>query len=64
MPIDDGNDSNIKKIVEVRSRRNSNVDSFQSTLENFEVLDYTEAVEPIYENQTDESDYQTIYKSS
>ena len=64
MPIDDGNDSNIKKIVEVRSRRNSNVDSFQSTLENFEVLDYTEPVEPIYENQTDESDYQTIYKSS
>ena len=64
MPIDDDNDSNIKKIADVKSSRNSNVDSFQSTLENFAVLDYTEPVEPIYENQTDENDYQTIYNSS
>ena len=59
MPIDD-NDSNIKKISDIRSRRNSNVDSFQSALENFEVMDYTEP-EPIYENQQNENDYQTVY---
>ena len=62
MPIDD-NKSNIMKISDIRSRRHSNVDSFQSVTENIEIMDYTEP-EPIYENQENENDYyQTIYSN-
>ena len=57
MPIDD-NKSNIMKISDIRSRRHSNVDSFQSVTENIEIMDYTEP-EPIYENQENDY-YQTI----
>ena len=59
MPIDESK-SNITKISDIRSRRNSNVDSFQSALECIEVMDYTKP-EPIYENQQNENDYQTVY---
>ena len=61
MPIDD-NVSNITKISDIRSRRHSNVDSFQSATENIEVMDYTKP-EPIYENQQNENDYQNVYYS-
>ena len=61
MPIDD-NEPNIKKISDIRSRRNSNTDRFQSGTENIEVMDYTEP-EPIYENLQNENDYQTVYSN-
>ena len=61
MPIDD-NEPNIKKISDIRSRRNFNTDSFQSVTENIEVMDYTEP-EPIYENLQNENDYQTVYSN-
>ena len=59
MPIDD-NEPNIKKISDIRLRRNSNTDSFQSVTENIEVMDYAEP-KPLYENQQNENDYQTVY---
>ena len=61
MPIDE-NKSNITKISDIRSRRNSNVDSFQSVTRDIEIMNYTEP-EPIYENQQNENAYQNVYSN-
>ena len=50
----DNKSNSTKEISDIKSRRNSNVDSFQSVTENIAVMDYTE-LEPIHQNQQNEN---------
>ena len=48
----------MKKDSDVKMRRNSNVYSFQSEMEDVEIADYTE---PAYETNLEENNYESVY---
>ena len=50
--------TNLKKDSDIRTRRNSNVYSFQSGMEDIEIMDYTE---PAYETNLEENNYESVY---
>ena len=52
-------DATKKKDSDIRIRRNSNVDSFQSGMEDIEFPDYY--TEPTHEDDLEENNYESLY---